>query len=69
MFALVSDASKVGFSYLVQQMKVWGIELIDSQVHTEHLERFGARHIPRSLYIQKVHEYISKPRVRKNVAI
>ena len=65
MFALVPDASKVGFSYLVQQMKVWGIELIDSQVHTTHLERFGARHISRKLYMEKVQELIIKPRVRK----
>ena len=56
---------KVGFSYLVRQLKGWGIELIDSQVHTEHLERFGARHISRSEYLGFVHELTSKPRIRK----
>ena len=65
MFALVSDASKVGFSYLVKQLDLWGIEMIDSQVHTEHLERFGARHIKRSQYLHTLHELVNKSRVRK----
>ena len=65
MFALVPDASKVGFSYLVRQLEVWGIEMIDSQVHTEHLERFGARHIPRSTYLSIVHDLVGKSRIRQ----
>ena len=65
MFALVSDASKVGFSYLVRQLESWGIKMIDSQVHTEHLERFGARHIPRREYLSIVHDLVGIPRIRK----
>ena len=42
MFARVSDASKVGFVALVEQLAKWGLTLIDCQVYTEHLERFGA---------------------------
>ena len=51
MFAKRSDASKVAFVYAVHQMIAWGIELIDSQVYTEHLERFGAKEIERSEYL------------------
>lgn len=51
MFARAPDASKIGFVMLVLQMSRWGITLIDSQVHTDHLERFGARDIPRSQYL------------------
>ena len=47
MFADVSNASKVAFVWAVHQMVQWGIKLIDCQIHTEHLERFGAREIPR----------------------
>lgn len=65
MFALVSDASKVGFSYLVRQLESWGIEMIDSQVHTEHLARFGARHISRREYLAVVHDLVGKPRIRQ----
>ena len=40
--------------------------MIDSQVHTEHLERFGARHIPRSTYLSVVHDLVGKSRIRQN---
>ena len=39
--------------------------MIDSQVHTEHLERFGARHIPRSTYLSVVHDLVGKSRIRQ----
>jgi leucyl/phenylalanyl-tRNA---protein transferase len=47
MFAHASDASKVAFVWLVRQLQRWGFSLIDCQIHTEHLARFGARDIPR----------------------
>ena len=47
MFARVADASKVGFVTLVRQLQRWGYRLIDCQVYTGHLERLGARMIPR----------------------
>ena len=52
MFAEVSDASKVAFIWAVRQLQLWGVQLIDCQVYTEHLERFGAREIPRMEYMQ-----------------
>lgn len=57
MFADVSDASKVAFVWAVRQMIEWGIQLIDCQVHTEHLERFGAREIPRGMYMKLLGQY------------
>ena len=42
MFARAPDASKIAFVALVEQLRQRGIDLIDCQVHTEHLERFGA---------------------------
>ncbi|MDR9398733.1 leucyl/phenylalanyl-tRNA--protein transferase [Salibacter sp.] len=50
MFSLVSNASKVGFATLVPQLINRGIKLIDCQVYTDHLSRFGALNIPRSKY-------------------
>src|SRR5690606_31997210 len=46
MFARVSEASKVAFVELAQQLERWRFELIDCQVHTEHLARFGAEEWP-----------------------
>jgi len=54
MFAHVSNASKYAFISLVSQLKEEGIELIDCQVHTEHLESLGARMIPRQEFLDRL---------------
>jgi leucyl/phenylalanyl-tRNA--protein transferase len=51
MFALEPDASKCAFTYLLAQLVAWDFKLVDCQVHTEHLERFGAEEWPRSLFL------------------
>lgn len=56
MFALKNDASKVAFVSLVQRLKNNGFRYIDSQIHTEHLERFGAKNITRIEYLKLVQE-------------
>ena len=62
MFAKRSDASKVAFVYAVHQLIAWGIELIDSQVYTEHLERFGAKEIERSEYLYMLESLVHADR-------
>src|SRR4030095_11388789 len=47
MSACGSDPSKGPFVALVERLREWQIELIDSQVHTDHVARFGAELIPR----------------------
>ena len=42
MFAHAPDASKVAFVWLVRQLHAWGWPLIDCQMETDHLARFGA---------------------------
>jgi leucyl/phenylalanyl-tRNA---protein transferase len=54
MFADAPNASKVAFIWMVQQLKCWGVKLIDCQVYTEHLERFGAEDLSRWEYLQYV---------------
>lgn len=61
MFYLVPDASKVAFAVLVEQLRRWGVGLIDSQLHTPHLERFGGRHISRSQYLQELEAALVHP--------
>ena len=48
MFAWAPDASKVAFVWFVRQLARWGYPLVDCQVHTAHLERFGATQVPRA---------------------
>lgn len=61
MYADAPDASKVAFVVLVRWMHARGIQLIDSQVHTPHLERFGAVSWPRDHYLRRLAELIDQP--------
>ena len=54
MFYLEPNASKVAFVELVRRLQAAGVEIIDCQVETEHLKRFGAELIPREVYLQEV---------------
>jgi len=61
MFAARPDASKVAFVCLVQQLSRWGFSLLDSQVYTDHLDRFGAREIPRADYLRMLRQALNTP--------
>jgi leucyl/phenylalanyl-tRNA---protein transferase len=61
MFAKVSDASKAAFVALVERLREWDIDLIDSQVHTDHVARFGAELIPRRAYLAALKKAIARP--------
>jgi leucyl/phenylalanyl-tRNA---protein transferase len=61
MFARESDASKIAFVALVEQLFRWGIDLIDCQVETSHLARFGARSMPRARYLGALRRVLRKP--------
>lgn len=56
MFAKRPDASKIAFVALVRQLASWNFDLVDSQVHTEHLERFGAIEIDRRSYLDALRD-------------
>lgn len=43
MFSHQSNASKIAFVYAVRHLSACGIKLIDCQMHTTHLARFGAQ--------------------------
>lgn len=51
MFSLVSNASKVAFISLVDQLKTNNYQLLDCQVHNEHLESLGCREIDRKEFM------------------
>jgi len=51
MFSLMSDASKVGFYYLVSSLLKQNYKLIDCQVHTKHLASLGAKEIDRLTFL------------------
>jgi len=51
MFSRKSNASKFAFIKLVQALQEEGVRVIDCQMQTEHLERFGACYIPRKQFL------------------
>ncbi len=51
MFSKMSNASKFAFISYAQLLKADGVQLIDCQVHTEHLGTLGARMIHRNDFI------------------
>ncbi len=61
MFAHTPDASKVAFVTLLGQLMEWRFDFVDCQVHTTHLERFGARHWPRRRFLDALHHALAKP--------
>lgn len=54
MFSTASNASKFAFIKYVQQLETEGVQLIDCQVYTAHLESLGARMIPRVAFLKYV---------------
>jgi leucyl/phenylalanyl-tRNA---protein transferase len=54
MFSRYSNASKYAFIKYVEKLKQEGVELIDCQVYTAHLESLGARMIPRKDFLNKI---------------
>ncbi|KIC92724.1 leucyl/phenylalanyl-tRNA--protein transferase [Flavihumibacter solisilvae] len=54
MFSHTSNASKFAFINWVKFLQKEGVQLIDCQVYTEHLESLGARMIPRSAFLQNL---------------
>lgn len=58
MFSAVSNSSKVALYHLIQFGLKEGIHLIDCQIRTDHLLRFGAREIPRSRFEKYLRQHI-----------
>jgi leucyl/phenylalanyl-tRNA---protein transferase len=52
MFSKVSNASKVAFVALANQLKSANYKVLDCQVYNEHLESLGCREIPREDFIE-----------------
>lgn len=62
MFTAVPDASKIALAHLARQLDRWGCGLIDCQMATSHLARFGAREIPRAEFMRRIANLVNYPR-------
>ena len=61
MFTGIRNAASVGLVKLVEYLKDISVDLIDCQVTTDHLIRFGAREIPRSRFLKLLKQSIDQP--------
>lgn len=61
MFHRMTDASKVAFVHLVEQLKLWECHLIDCQVTNDHLLSLGACEIHRSEFEALLREHLPEP--------
>ena len=52
MFSKKSNASKVGFIYLVEKLKKENYKLLDCQLYTNHLASLGAEEITRTEFLK-----------------
>jgi leucyl/phenylalanyl-tRNA--protein transferase len=58
MFSLQSNASKMGFITFVRQLAQQGVELIDCQIYSEHLESLGAELIARKSFLALIAKFV-----------
>jgi leucyl/phenylalanyl-tRNA---protein transferase len=61
MFAHAPDASKLAFVTLLGNLVAWDFAMVDCQVHTEHLERFGALEWSRRKFLRALASALDAP--------
>lgn len=59
MFTRRPDASKIALAHLARHLGRSGFAMIDCQMKTAHLARFGAREIPRAEFMRKLKELVN----------
>ena len=64
MFTSISNASKVAFVALVEHLQMLKFDLIDCQITTAHLIRFGAREISRARFLYELKKALKSPTLK-----
>lgn len=61
MFSKATDASKVCLVHLVEHLRERGFALLDVQVNSPHMARFGTIDIPRAEFLEKLEAALELP--------
>jgi len=69
MFARAPDASKIALAHLARQLARRDCGMIDCQMKTPLLARFGAREIPRPEFVRRLAELVNYPRAGRSWSI
>lgn len=66
MFTRESNASKSAFIVLAANLQRLGFDLIDSQVHTDHMESLGAVEMNRDFFLRLLHKSVKRETITGN---
>ena len=69
MFTHRSNAAKIAFVHLVRQLDAWGFRFVDCQMHSDHVERFGAVAWERSYFLNALARALRLPTHRGRWAL
>lgn len=61
MFSRISNASSVTLIKLVEYLRALSFDMLDCQLTTAHLIRFGAREIPRDVFLKQLKKSLEAP--------
>ena len=64
MFTRISNASNVALVKLAEYLTELSFDMVDCQVRTEHMIRFGAREISRDHFLQQLKESLGKETIK-----
>lgn len=64
MFTRMSNASKTAFYFLVKFLDRLNFDMIDCQIPTDHLKRFGAKEISRKLFLKQLEKTLQTPTLK-----
>lgn len=64
MFTLKSNASNVALVHLIRYLRQHAFDMVDCQVRTSHLMRFGAREIPRDHFLSLLKMSLQMPTLK-----
>ena len=64
MFYQMSNASKVALYHLVERLKSWDFDFIDSQVPNEHMKSMGGKEIKRDVFLNMLVKALERKTIR-----
>lgn len=69
MFYKVNDASKVALISLVKTLEAQGVEFLDIQMVTPHLEKLGAKYISKTQFLERLQGGAKPPKMRESTKL
>lgn len=69
MFSDVSNASKVALHFLVERLRSWDFDFVDSQVPNDHMKGLGGRELERGEFLSMLESSLGKKTILGNWGI